>query len=109
VSDEDLILKLMLAILNSSACYWHIQTHSHVVRHGYTMLESKTLAKTPVPDINRWSSSEKRRLLALVDKRLKADGEERELLNTDTDSFVSDAYGLSVSQRKALGLDEVRT
>lgn len=72
-SDEDTILKLMLAILNSSACYWHIQTHSHVYRHGYTMLESKTLAKTRVPNINRWSSTEKRRLLTLVDRRLKAD------------------------------------
>src|SRR4029077_7271701 len=71
LSDEEQILKLMLAILNSTPGFWHIQTHSHVYRHGYTMLESKTLAKTPVPDINSWSSSDKKRLLGLVDKRLK--------------------------------------
>jgi hypothetical protein len=106
LGDEAGILKLMLAILNSSACFWYIQTHSHVYQHGYTMLESKTLAKTPVPDINRWSSSEKLRLLELVDKRLKAEGQHREVLNEEIDRFVSDAYGLTASERKALGLQE---
>jgi len=108
VSDEEPILKLMLAILNSSACYWHIQTHSHVYRHGYTMLESKTLAKTPVPDINRWTSTEKKRLLGLVDKRLKAEEEQRDLLNAEIDGLVSDAYGLTTNERRALGLEEAR-
>ena len=107
--EENQILKLMLAILNSSACYWHIQAHSHVYRHGYTMLEKKTLAKTPVPDISRWSSSEKKKLLMLVDKRLKAEGGERERLGVRIDSLVSDAYGLSASERRALGIEEGRT
>jgi hypothetical protein len=108
-SDEEPILKLMLAILNSSACFWYVQTHSHVYRHGYTMLESKTLAKTPVPDVNRWSASEKKRLLALVDDRLRAEGEQREALNAEIDTFVSNAYGLTANERKALGLQEART
>src|SRR4029077_1473771 len=107
LSDEEQILKLMLAILNSTPGFWHIQTHSHVYRHGYTMLESKTLAKTPVPDINSWSSSDKKRLLGLVDKRLKAEGQQREVLSAEIDLFVSDAYGLSLNERKALGIEEV--
>ena len=73
------------------------------------MLESKTLAKTPVPDINSWSSSDKKRLLGLVDKRLKADTQEREALNAEIDLFVSDAYGLDANERRALGLEEVLT
>jgi hypothetical protein len=105
LSDEEQILKLMLAILNSSACFSYVQTHSHVYRHGYTMLESKTLAKTPVPDVNNWSSSDKKRLLGLVDKRLKAEGEQRDALSTEIDAFVSEAYGLSANERKALGLE----
>lgn len=109
LSDEERILKLMLAILNSSVCFWYLQTHSHVYRHGYTMLESKTLAKTPVPDINRWSSSEKKRLLELVDKRLKAEGQQRDALNAEIDGFVSDAYGLTAKEKKALGLEEAQT
>jgi hypothetical protein len=104
-SDEEVILKLMLAILNSSACFWYVQAHSHVYRHGYTMLESKTLAKTPVPDVNRWGSSDKKRLLTLVDKRLRAEGEMRDALSAEIDSVVSDAYGLTASERRALGLE----
>jgi hypothetical protein len=107
-SDEESILKLMLAVLNSSACFWHIQAHSHVYRHGYTMLENKTLAKTPVPDINLWSTSEKIRLVGLVDKRLKCDPQERDALNAEIDLFVSEAYGLSTKERKAIGLENSR-
>jgi hypothetical protein len=106
LGDEERILKLMLAVLNSSVCFWYLQTHSHVYQHGYTMLESKTLAKTPVPDVNRWSSSDKIRLLELVDKRLKAEGHHRDALNAQIDRFVSDAYGLTANERKALGLQE---
>jgi type I restriction-modification system DNA methylase subunit len=108
-NDEDQILKLMLAILNSTPCFWHIQTHSHVYRHGYTMLESKTLKRTPVPNINVWTPSEKKRLLGLVDKRLKADGAQREMLEEEIDQFVSDAYGLTRSEQRALGMEEVLT
>jgi hypothetical protein len=72
------------------------------------MLEKTTLAKTPVPDINLWSSSEKMRLLSLVDKRLKADAQERDALNAEIDLFVSDAYGLTASERKALGLEDIQ-
>jgi hypothetical protein len=72
------------------------------------MLENKTLAKTPVPDINLWSFSEKTRLLSLVDKRLKADAQERDALNVEIDLFVSDAYGLTASERRALGLEDTQ-
>jgi len=107
-TDEVHILKMMLAILNSSVCFWHIQTHSHVYRHGYTMLESKTLKRTPVPDINRWTSSEKKRLLGLVEKRLRAEKQETDILNAEIDALVSDAYGLTSNERRALGLEEAR-
>lgn len=107
-SDEEQILKLMLAILNSSACFWYIQTHSHKYQHGYTMLESKTLAKTPVPDIGRWTSSEKKKLLTMVDMRLAADRNQLEALDSEIDRFISDAYGLSPNERKALGLEETQ-
>jgi len=108
-SDEEDILKLMLGILNSSACYWYVQTHSHVYRHGYTMLESKTLAKTPIPDLDRWTSFDKKLLLELVDKRLKAEDKQRDILNAEIDRVVSDAYGLTAKERKALGFEETGT
>src|ERR1035437_269591 len=107
-SDEESILKLMLAVLNSSVCFWHIQSHSHVYRHGYTLLENKTLAKTPVPDINLWTTSEKMRLIGLVDKRLKNDPQERDALDAEIDLHVSEAYGLTANERKAIGLENIR-
>jgi hypothetical protein len=73
------------------------------------MLEKKTLARTPVPDINLWSSSEKMRLISLVDKRLKADGQERDALDAEIDLFVSEAYGLTTGERRALGLEDLRS
>ena len=48
------------------------------------------------------------RLLSLVDKRLKADAQERDALNVEIDLFVSDAYGLTASERKALGLEDIQ-
>jgi hypothetical protein len=102
--DEQRLLKLMLAILNSPICSWYLQTHSHVYRHGYTMLEPGTLSRTPVPNVNRWSTAEKKQLLRLVDARLRAEDGQRERLNSEIDQFVSDAYGLSATERKALGL-----
>jgi len=107
-SEEGNILKLMLAVLNSSVCFWYLQTHSHVYRHGYTMLENKTLARTPVPDINLWSSSEKSRLLSLVERRLKADAQGRAALNAEIDLFIGDAYGLTANERRALGLGDIQ-
>jgi hypothetical protein len=102
-SEEDQILKLMLGILNSSACFWHIQRNSHVYRHGYIMLESKTLEKTPVPDISRWSAVDKKKLLTLVDRRLRDDAD-RDEISAEIDEFVADAYGLNPAERRALGL-----
>jgi len=102
-TDELGILKLLLAVLNSTPCYWYIQTHSHVYRHGYAMLESKTLAKTPVPDFDTWDPIKKKRLIDLVDERLQAEGRHQDALNLEIDSLVSDAYGLTPSERKTLG------
>ena len=73
------------------------------------MLESKTLLKTPVPDINLWGSSDKKRLIDLVDKRLTAEGREVDALEVEIDGFISDAYGLTANERRALGLEEYRS
>jgi hypothetical protein len=105
-ADEESMLKLFLAILNSSACYWYIQTHSHVYRHGYTMLESKTLLRTPVPDVSRWTSSDQKRLLALVDRRIKAEETQVASLNIEIEEIVSDAYGLTLNERRVLGFED---
>ncbi len=104
--EEDEILRLFLAILNSSPCFWHIRTHSHVYQRGYIMLESKTLAFTPVPDITRWSSIETRQVLDMVDKRTKAKPDARESIDAQIDLIMCDAYGLTSQERQGLGLQD---
>ncbi len=69
------------------------------------MLESKTLSRTPVPDVASLSAGDKRRFLRLVDNRLVAEGSQKELLNREIDALVSDAYGLTRAERRAIGIE----
>ena len=100
------ILKLMLAILSSRACYWYIQRHSHRYSHGYAKLENKTLQDTPVPDVTQVSSTVSQALLKLVDKRIKAtSAEDIGRHDAAIEDVVSDLYGLTAHERRTLGLD----
>jgi len=102
-AEEDLLL-YFVAVLNSTACYWHIATHSHVYQSGYAMLEAKTLNKTPVPDPGSVSPKKMRELLDLVKRRLKTTGPEISSLEVKIDSIIADLYRISASERRALGL-----
>ncbi|MFM7578089.1 MAG: hypothetical protein ACKO5Q_14265, partial [Microcystaceae cyanobacterium] len=73
---ENELLRYFVAILNSSVCYRYVSEHSHKYGSGYSMLEPKTLLKTPVPDPTKISSSEMSQLLRLVDKRFLSSGNE---------------------------------
>jgi methylase of polypeptide subunit release factors len=103
---EDDLLRFFIAVLNSTPCYWHIATHSHVYRGGYVMLEPKTLKKTPVPDPTQISPVTKRRLLALVDRRLLLSGPDALDVEKQIDALVADLYGLSSQERQALGMED---
>ena len=65
-------LKYLLAVLNSSACFWYISEHSYKYQRGYARLEVGTLSKTRVPDPSRVDLAVIRRLVRLVDERLEA-------------------------------------
>jgi methylase of polypeptide subunit release factors len=103
---EDDLLRFFVAVLNSTPCYWHVATHSHVYRGGYVMLEPKTLKKTPVPDPAQVSPTIKRRLLALVDKRLSLSGPAAMDVEKQIDELVADFYGLSSQERRVLGMED---
>jgi hypothetical protein len=102
-AERDLLL-YFLAILNSTACYWHISNHSHVYQNGYAMLEVKTLNTTPVPDPSKVSTSTMRHLLDVTNRRLQITGPETSILETEIDELVSELYGLTQAQRRALGM-----
>lgn len=104
-ADEEL-LKYFVAILNSSACYWHISSHSHKYQNGYTMLEGKTLEKTPVPDPTKVSAADMQRLLRLVDLRMRQRGLDAVDTQKQLDDFVAHLYGLTSEERVSLGMEQ---
>ena len=103
---EDDLLRFVVAMLNSTPCYWHIATHSHVYRGGYVILYPKTLKKIPLPDPTQISPATKRRLLTLVDKRLSLSGPAALDIGKQIDELVADLYGLSSQERQALGMED---
>lgn len=102
-AEKDL-LRYFVAVLNSSACYWHISTHSHIYQRGYAMLEKKTLNKTRVPDPASVPTMTMRDLLALVDRRLTTSGPEITDLERQIDEAVAGLYHLTYRERRALGM-----
>jgi hypothetical protein len=104
--NEGDVLRFFLAVLNSSACYWFISQHSHVYRGGYVMLESKTLATTPVPNPLQITPIQFRRIVKLVDDRLKAPESRSIEIENALDSLVADLYSLSREERRLIGIAE---
>lgn len=101
---EDDFLKFFVAVLNSSACFWFISSHSHLYRGGYAMLERKTLSQIPVPDPTQVPAAQMRRLIGLVDKRLCSNGSIAFDLEKEIDDFVANLYGLTEKERLAIGM-----
>jgi len=101
---ESELLRYFVAILNSSICYRYIAEHSHKYGSGYSMLEPKSLLKTPVPDPTKVPSSIMRRLLILVDKRLLASGSEIIEIETEINDTVADLYDFNEQERSIYGL-----
>lgn len=102
---EDELLRFFVAVLNSTACFWHIARHSHKYRSGYVMLEPKTLRRTPVPDPSQVAPELIRLLLNLVDERLSMTGREAVGVEKRLDDIAADLYGLSTAERTALGME----
>ena len=101
---ENELLRYFVAILNSSVCYRYVSEHSHKYGSGYSMLEPKTLLKTPVPDPTKISSSEMSQLLRLVDKRLLSSGNEAIQLEIEIDQAVSKLYGFTNEECSIYGV-----
>ncbi len=103
---EDDLLRFFVAVLNSTACFWYMATHSHPYQRGYTMLEPKTLKGTPTPDPTQVVPETMRRLLRLVDKRIVASESVALDIEREIDVLVADLYELSSKERRILGMEE---
>lgn len=99
------MLMFFSAVLNSSTCYWYISNHSHVYKRGYTMLEVKTLSKTRVPDPAKVPPSIMRKILNLVNDRLRVSGYDAILIERQLDELIADLYLLNSNDKKVLGIE----
>ncbi|MFN6288832.1 MAG: TaqI-like C-terminal specificity domain-containing protein, partial [Pseudanabaena sp.] len=100
---ENDLLRYFVAVLNSSICYRYIAEYSHKYGSGYSMLEPKSLLKTPIPDPRKVSPSIMGRLLLLVDKRLFSSGSEIIDIETEINDIVSELYEFNEQERSTYG------
>ncbi len=100
------ILKYLTAVLNSSACFWYVSTHSHKYGGGYSMMEVKTLKTTPIPDPSRVSVGDLNKIVGLVDDRLQSSGYDAVRIDRQIDKLVSSLYNLTEKDMYTLGLTE---
>lgn len=100
--DDVELLKIYIAILNSSVCSWYISTHSHKFQRGYLVLEPATLGTVPIPQPSDIPHSVRKKLIALVDKRCTASSN-LQIIEHEIDMLVFTIYGLSETDMVVLG------
>jgi len=98
-------LLYLLAVLNSTACFWHIANISHVYDRGYSRLELSTLGSTRIPSFSSADRGLVRSIIRLAEARLEATGNSALQLEREIDDLVADLYGLNASERLSIGLD----
>lgn len=98
-------LHAYLAILNSTLFFWLLGRRANVYRGGYLVLEAKSLRSVPLPDMSRVSLVSKSRLIDLAKARVRAKEGEVFELNREVDRIVAEAYGVSVQERQAIGVE----
>jgi len=101
-------LRFLLAVLNSSSCFWYISQHSHSYQRGYSRLEARTLGRTRIPNPLKVDPIIVRRLVRLVDERIETAGPKMFSLEGDIDEVVADLYGMTPSERRLVGMEVAR-
>lgn len=99
------MLLYFLGILNSTPCYWYISNHSHKYSKGYTMLEVKTLNQTPIPDPSSISNKDFKKMIELVELRIKSATLESIKIEAEIDALACKLYNLNSDDKKVLGLE----
>jgi methylase of polypeptide subunit release factors len=96
----------LLAVLNSTACFWHIAHRSHVYERGYSRLEISRLKGTRIPSFSSVDKSVARRLIRLVEARIEATAGAAFDIEKSMDLLIADLYGLDSNQRRLIGVEE---
>lgn len=99
--DEYLFL---LAVLNSTPCFWIISENAHNYSRGYSRLEVATLKNTPIPDSALMDPLLLREIIRLSTLRMSAMGNDAVEMNDLISERVAEAYNLSMKERKIIGM-----
>jgi len=102
--DDLVLLKYLLAVLNSTVGYWQITTLSHKYRSGYAMLEVKTLRDTRVPSPSEIEPRTMMRIQRLVDKLIANSTDAQ--VNEELDQIIATVYELTKAERSEVGLEQ---
>ena len=102
---EKEMLLYFLGMLNSTPSYWYISNHSHKYSKGYTMLEVKTLNQTPIPDPSSIANRDFKKMVELVERRIKSSALESINLEKEIDALACKLYNLSSDDKKVLGIE----
>jgi TaqI-like C-terminal specificity domain len=98
--EEEVFLKVMCGILNSSVTQWYMSKHAYKYRGGYNRVEVPLLRSLPVPDPAGVNPAALNRILTLVDRAVK-EGPTRDV-EIEIDNTVMGMYDLSERERREI-------
>ncbi|RYZ88326.1 MAG: hypothetical protein EOP04_09650 [Proteobacteria bacterium] len=98
-------LLYFLGVLNSPVAFWYMGLHSANYGKGYLQLDSFTLREVRVPHPMQVDSGQLLELTRLVESRLGSTSTMALKKEKEIDDLVARMYGLSASDRRALGID----
>jgi hypothetical protein len=96
------LLKFFTAVMNSSVVHWYLGTHASRFSRGYVKLDPAYLRGIPVPDPSKISPAYLKRIISLVDERIK---KKKMSLDGEIDQLVLEIYGLSSAELALLGVE----
>lgn len=104
---DPVLLRILLGLLNSSPCFWHMAHTSHRYQSGYSMLEPKTLLNTPLPDLDSIDPTDLKEFFGLVERMMES-GAPSEGVGEEIDEMSAKFFGLGSRERRLLGLQSHR-
>ena len=102
--DQDLLF-VLTAILNSSVASWFIDSNARKYRNQYNKLGVSLLRKVPIPDLGEIPANTLRRVVDLTATLVSGDKDfDRDIAMSLDDLVLSDLYGLTHGEAELVSL-----
>jgi hypothetical protein len=97
--EEQTLLRVFCAVLNSSVCNWHLRTYAPKYGGGYNRLEVTLLKGVPVPDFSRTTAGAIAEIVRTVDRLAR---HTTASLDSELDDLIASLYGFTPGERRNL-------